>query len=403
MRREELKEWFFKVRSETMGLCESLEPEDFHIQGMEEVSPPKWHIGHTSWFFDIFVLKNFEKNWKPVDPHYEYLFNSYYELVGKPFPRPNRGQISRPVLQDIFCYQSEITNRVGELIDQIGRDSNKWRKISDLIVTGLHHERQHQELLIMDIKFNRSIQPIHSPFSIQNNLNFGLTPSENLQEESENLLFDGGLKLFGCDSSENFCYDNERPSHKQWVDPFSLNSQPVSNREYLTFVEDSAYSNPKWWTSEGWEWMHKHKIECPLYWRREEGGQFYEFNMIEFTRVNMDAPVAHLSWYEADAFARWSGKRLPTEYELDIGLNEYQGLTRRLWYWTGSAYRPFPGFKSWSGQLSEYNGKFMVNQFVLKGGSFMTHPDHFRMNYRNFFGTENRWQFSGLLLADDAR
>lgn len=400
---DELKNWFSRVRSETLLLCESLEPEDFHLQGMDDVSPPKWHIGHTSWFFDIFVLKNFEKKWKPVDPNYEYIFNSYYEVLGTPYPRPNRGQIARPLLKDIYRYQSEVTYRLLELIDQISSKESCWSDVRDLIITGLHHERQHQELLMMDIKYNRSIQPIASRFALSPDLEFDSEPGQNQSDADRLYLFDGGLKSFGCDASEEFSYDNERPKHNQWLNPFALSAQPVSNKEYSEFIEDSGYSSPKWWTSEGWEWVSRNQITGPLYWRRESRFGFSEFDMFEYTPLKLNAPVSHLSWFEAEAFSKWAGKRLPTEFELDMALIEYPELTRRLWYWTGSAYRPFPGFKPWSGQLSEYNGKFMVNQFVLKGGSFMTHPDHFRPAYRNFFGTTNRWQFSGLLLAEDVK
>ncbi|HTP82862.1 MAG TPA: ergothioneine biosynthesis protein EgtB [Alphaproteobacteria bacterium] len=404
---------FRAVRAATIALAAPLSAEDQQVQSMSLASPTKWHLAHTSWFFETFVLCKFAPRYEPFHPKYHYLFNSYYEALGQRHPRPDRGLLTRPSLEEIHEYRRHVDTAMESVL---GTESPE--DVRRLIELGCHHEQQHQELIVTDIKHVLGLNPLAPAYADR-----APTTPHSLPPDLGWVSSAGGVRELGYGGSE-FCFDNEQPRHKVWVDDFRLGSRLVTNREWLEFMADGGYTTPTIWLSDGWEAAQSEHWEAPLYWHRTEDG-WSEYTLAGRRPVAADAPVVHVSYYEADAFARWAGRRLPTEAEweiaaaglpldgnfLETGAFHPQpapattGLTQAfgdLWEWTQSPYTPYPGFRPVGGALGEYNGKFMANQIVLRGGSCATPRSHMRAEYRNFFPPSARWQFSGVRLADDA-
>ena len=412
-----LADFFFQVRERTRQLAAPLSDEDCCAQSMPDASPVKWHLAHTSWFFETFVLERFEARFTPFDPAYRVLFNSYYNGIGTRHPRHQRGLLTRPALSAILRYRQNIDQRIATLLG----DSRCHNECLDLVILGLHHEQQHQELILTDIKHLLSLNPLKPGYRSHE--------TEHMEGgepiESEWVCFAGGMQRLGY-AGAGFCFDNERPQHTVYLQPYELASRLVTNGEYLAFVQDGGYVNPAWWLADGWDWLQTHAITHPLYWSPVAEG-WREFTLAGMMTLLAAAPVAHLSYYEADAYARWKGERLPTEFEWEhaalisagapseeLPMNDPgclhpavatgTGLTQMtdtLWQWTQSSYAPYPGYRPDPGAVGEYNGKFMVNQYVLRGGSCSTPKHHVRPSYRNFFPATARWQFSGIRLARD--
>jgi ergothioneine biosynthesis protein EgtB len=376
------------VRGHTEALAASLGPEDQCVQSMPDASPAKWHRAHTTWFFEEFVLGPSLPGYRAFDPDYRYLFNSYYETVGPRHPRPQRGLLTRPSTGEIGAYRAHVDAGMAELLS---RDS----AIAPIVELGLQHEQQHQELLLTDILHAFAQSPLspaaqpqwHEPASAPGPTRF--------------IACDGGLVRIGHDGA-GFCFDNETPAHTVFLEPYQLASHLVRNSDWLAFIADGGYRTPTLWMSDGWARCQAEDWSAPLYWR-EIDGRWHQMGLGGLAPLDPAAPVRHVSWYEADAFARWAGARLPTEAEWEAAStrNQIAELTGHVWQWTDSAYRPYPGFRPVAGAVGEYNGKFMINQMVLRGGSLATPADHARPSYRNFFHPEKRWQFSGVRLARD--
>ena len=380
------------------------------MQPMDDASPPKWHLAHTSWFFETFLLKPRLPGYRAFHPLYETLFNSYYNGVGDPFPRRRRGHLSRPTVSEVMAYRAHVDEAMVEMLQGASA------QVEERTTLGLHHEQQHQELLLTDVKFNfghNPLAPVYQPVDA--------TPASS---DIVPLKFDdhpGGLVDIGA--TAGFCFDNERPRHRVFLQPFAIAQRLVTCEEYLAFIEDGGYQQPALWLSDGWTWLQQRGIGAPLYWRQCDG-IWQEYRLSGVNVVEAAAPVTHVSYYEADAYARWAGCRLASEAEWETaaaqdalgagnfvtgerlhpapalaGNRQFFGDT---WEWTSSPYVPYPGFRPLEGSLGEYNGKFMSNQLVLRGGSCATPPDHIRASYRNFFYPPDRWQFTGIRLALDA-
>lgn len=403
------------VRARTESLCAPLEIEDYVIQAIAEVSPPKWHLAHTTWFFETFILIPFAPGYRVFDDAYAHLFNSYYETAGTFFPRNQRGLLSRPPVADIYRYRSHVDEALHALLDDLPQPSA--RDILARVELGIEHETQHQELLLMDVKYNFFINPLKPAYRDIANL-----PPPASHPSMGWHAFGGGIVEVGHDGT-GFSFDNERPRHQTLLRDFRFGSRLVSNEEFLDFIADGGYQRPGLWLSDGWHIISTQRWLAPLYWI-QEGNDWQQFTLSGMRSLNLHEPVSHLSYFEADAYARWAGKRLPTEAEwehtaaslpvagnfLESGLLHPQtarqsGLTQLygdLWEWTQSAYTPYPGFRPLPGTLGEYNGKFMSGQMVLRGGCCATAQDHIRSSYRNFFRPADRWMFSGLRLAENA-
>ena len=415
--RDTLSRRYDVVRQTTETLARPLAIEDFGLQAMEDVSPAKWHLAHTTWFFETFVLSS-RGEFKPFQEEYKRLFNSYYESVGQFWPRAQRGLLSRPSVDEIYGYRESVDYQIRQFI--VNASSSDFAALAPIILLGLHHEQQHQELFLTDIKYNLSINPLRPPYSV-------LVPVVPLSKRPVAWRsFSGGLVQMGF-SGNGFCFDNELPPHRVWIEPFRLQDRLVTNGEYLAFIEDGGYQKAAFWLSAGWHDVKANHWRAPLYWENTDGQwQYYTLGGME--AIDWDAPVSHVSYFEADAFARWAGKRLCRESEWEVavaGLDPAQGNfldSRQLrpvsafpgderlvqmfgdvWEWTESAYSPYPGYRAASGALGEYNGKFMSGQQVLRGGSCVTPLSHIRPTYRNFFPPDARWQFSGIRLAEDLR
>ena len=408
-RTTELRSRFEVVRSFTMELVRDLGDEDCAVQSMPDVSPTKWHLAHTSWFFENFLLQPELDDYRVFDPAYGYLFNSYYNSVGSMHPRAQRGLITRPSLSAVLDYREHVDAQMARLLDR-GLPAEQQA----LVELGLNHEQQHQELLLTDIKHVLSHNPTNPSYRTTVEAVRGAAPALSWHR------FDEALVEIG-DAGEGFAYDNERPRHRHYLAGFELASRPVTNAEFSAFVDDGGYQDPLLWLSDGWEALARDGIRGPLYWR--DGGD-REFTLAGERDVDDHAPVAHVSYYEADAYARWAGARLPTEFEwehaargqavegnfVDGGPLQPQaaqatGLAQQfgdVWEWTASSYAPYPGFRVAEGAVGEYNGKFMCNQYVLRGGSCVSSASHLRGSYRNFFYPDARWQFSGIRLAKDS-
>lgn len=412
---------FGATRLESLAITAPLSAEDQTIQSMPDVSPTKWHLAHTSWFFETFLLIPHLSGYREFDPAYNYLFNSYYESVGARHPRPDRGLLSRPPLSDIHVYRAHVDAGMERLL----ADADKWAEIAPLVSLGLHHEQQHQELILSDIKHvfsANSLFPAYTP----------LKPHKVQATKMGWQNFDGGLVEIGArvanTSFDDFAFDNEGPVHKVHLEPFALADRLVTNGEYLQFIEDGGYAQPEHWLMEGWEHIRAAGWSAPDYWYQADGA-WHIFTLSGLRPLDPDEPVCHVSHYEADAYARWADKRLPREEEWELAARESEvsgnllseghfhpisaeegpagegpGLRQLwgdVWEWTTSPYTAFPGFKPAAGAVGEYNGKFMANQWVLKGGSCATPAGHIRASYRNFFPSAARWQFTGIRLADD--
>jgi ergothioneine biosynthesis protein EgtB len=389
---------------------------------MDDVSPPKWHLGHTSWFFETFLLGKLQKDYQPFHEKYNFVFNSYYESIGTRVLRPIRGLLSRPTVSDVYQYRKAITERMTKLTNNLDdRDRNLFDFLTDL---GIHHEQQHQELLYMDIKHILSINPLRPVYlQREDHHSTGNIPAMKFQN------FNGGIYDIGF-RGEGFAFDNETPVHQVLLRDFKLGNRLVTNREYLEFMSDSGYSNPLLWLSDGWFNVKENHWDSPMYWEKSDG-HWEIMTLTGWHPLNLDEPVCHVSFYEADAFARWAGKRLPTEEEWEVACNQsgasiqtgnfvedgyfhprplykedpdsnLQQIYGDVWEWTASAYLPYPGFKPAEGAIGEYNGKFMSNQMVLRGGACVTPRNHIRPTYRNFFQCDKRWPFTGIRLASDA-
>ncbi len=379
---------------------------------MDDVSPTKWHLAHTTWFFDIFILKPLGK--QVASPLFSRLFNSYYNAVGSQHPRGKRGFLSRPRLEEIYDYR----NRVDDLILESEIEIHSSTELTRLFELGIQHEEQHQELMLMDIKHVLGTNPLYPRYGAppwgEQKEDASSNPTGKQSNQEKWQRFDE-LNLQIGSNFESFAFDNEGPQHNRFIPSFKLYPMLVSNDNYLDFIRDGGYDNHRLWLSEGWSWVRLNEIDSPLYWQREHrDAEWQEYTLNGNAPLDLSAPVAHISYFEADAFATWAGARLPSEFELERAfqsnakgdseanpgtmLEQQQGFR---WQWTQSSYQPYPGFRATPDAVGEYNGKFMVNQYVLKGSSTLTPPQHSRATYRNFFPTHSRWVMNGLRLAQD--
>ena len=413
--RNTLLKRFNSIRSFSLEICKPLITEDYVIQSMPDASPTKWHLSHTSWFFETFVLKEAVKNYKSLHPQYAYLFNSYYIQAGERFERPKRGLLSRPSVEEVYQYREYVDKNMVEFLEN-GSEEN-FMKLAPVIEIGLHHEQQHQELMLTDIKHVFSINPLYPVYLDIEDKKINNLPSIKW------IPFEEGVYQIGHDGN-GFSYDNETPRHKVYAEPFSLASRLITNGEYVKFIEDEGYNRPELWLSDGAATVAAENWKTPFYWKKVDD-EWWNFKLTGFRKVNPDEPVCHVSFYEADAFARWAGGRLPTEAEWEIAAssaevrgnfvenrnfhpvpvqeekNDLKQIYGDVWEWTRSSYSPYPGYKTLPGALGEYNGKFMSSQIVLRGGSCATSNTHIRKTYRNFFPPNARWQFMGIRLAKD--
>jgi ergothioneine biosynthesis protein EgtB len=376
---------FKATRLQSEKICQPLATEDYVVQPVVDVSPPKWHLAHTTWFFEEFVLDACVSGYKRFHPSYAFIFNSYYESVGNRVMRTDRGNLSRPSVQDVYEYREYVTNAMLEFLA-----SDAHLEVKETIEIGIHHEKQHQELLITDIKYILG----HNPLWPAYDKDFHETPE--LSTENGQLSVEEGVYEIGYDG-EGFCYDNEKGKHRVYLEAFKISRQLVSNAEWLEFMNADAYQNALIWHTEGWDWVKKNNISSPMYWHKMDG-EWKRYSLAGLEPIKLKDPVTHISFYEAAAFAEWSGKRLPTEQQWEVACKSLDHGQR--WEWTESAYLPYPGFTKPPGALGEYNGKFMVNQKVLRGGSVATPANHLRPTYRNFFHPHLRWQFTGLRLTE---
>jgi ergothioneine biosynthesis protein EgtB len=420
---ERLRDRFHQIRNFTDALCAGLEPEDCVVQSMPDVSPTKWHLAHTTWFFETFILKKFSLGYRAEIPEYAYLFNSYYNAAGDMHRRDLRGLISRPTVSQAQRYRASVDSHIDDLLSN--PDESLLDEMEAILVLGFHHEQQHQELLITDIKHVFAQNPLYPVFR---------ATEERTATECRPyrfIDFEETVTAIGHDG-DGFAYDNEGPRHRALVPSFSLAAQPVTNGEFIAFIEDNGYSRPEFWLSLGWMTVNEQRWNAPLYWTKRDGA-WWNFTLSGLRPVDQSEPVTHVSYFEADAYANWAGARLPTEFEWERAalscpiegnfvetelfhpvpavsavLADKPGKDQPLhqmfgdvWEWTRSAYSPYPGYRAAPGALGEYNGKFMCNQYVLRGGSCATSRIHIRRTYRNFFQPEKRWQFTGIRLARD--
>jgi len=376
--------FFIETRKHTEQLCSPLEIEDYVVQPIEDVSPPKWHLGHTTWFFEEFILNPHLPNYSCFNDDFSFVFNSYYETVGKRVVRADRGNMSRPSVAQVYAYRDHVTAGIKKLFQE-----EQTKALYDLLEIGIHHEKQHQELLLTDIKYilgNNPLLPKYSDSFKEHTL---------INQNQEWIRVPEGVYEIGH-KDNSFCYDNELGRHKVYLHDFEISTTLITNQEYITFINDGGYQRFELWHAEGWDWVNTQKINAPLYWHLIED-TWYHYSLAGLQKVPLNAPVAHISYYEAFAFAQWKKCRLPTEFEWEIAQETLQWGQR--WEWTESAYVPYPNYKKADGALGEYNGKFMVSQKVLRGGSVATPKQHTRPTYRNFFHPNLRWQFTGLRLA----
>lgn len=416
------------VRRWSEQICQPLQTEDYVIQTMPDVSPPKWHLAHTTWFFETFILQPFVPNYRPFHDRYGYLFNSYYEAVGDRHPRPQRGLLARPTVADIYAYRAYVDEGMARFLEMVLQEPEEGDK-SKILVLGLHHEQQHQELLLTDIKHIFGTNPL---FPIYQSVKASV---ENLSQESPPLhwqTYGAGLYEVGHEPAQKFSFDNESPRHQVYLHDFALADRLVTCGEYLNFIQAGGYRTAAHWLSEGWHRVQTEGWQAPLYWH-DRKGDWWIMTLQGLKPLCLEEPVCHVSYFEADAYATWAGCRLPSEAEWELavcrdgelGDQNFPALDAQIpvchpqplssgsprdglqqvyggvWQWTQSAYLPYPGFRVAPGAIGEYNGKFMCNQMVLRGGSCATPPGHLRATYRNFFPPDARWQFSGIRLAKD--
>ncbi|AKD57276.1 ergothioneine biosynthesis protein EgtB [Spirosoma radiotolerans] len=382
-----LTEQYYRVRLHSEAICRGLETEDYVVQPVADVSPPKWHLGHTTWFWETFVLKPNVPGYRIFHDDFSYVFNSYYETVGKRVLRTDRGNLSRPTVAGVYAYRAYVDEQMSRFLDTAELSPD----LHALILLGLNHEQQHQELLITDIKYilghNPLLPAIEMPFQ-----------EHQSQLPSPDAVLAEGIYTIGYHSPDSqtggsFYFDNEVGSHKVYLNKTTLNGNLVTNEAYLAFVESGGYQNFRHWLSDGWAWVKANDIQAPLYWHRIDGA-WWQYTLDGLRPVDLNAPVCHVSHYEADAYARWTGQRLPTELEWEAAAPQLNWGAR--WEWTNSAYLPYPGFVTAEGAVGEYNGKFMSGQMVLRGASVATPEGHSRATYRNFFQPDKRWQYTGI-------
>ncbi len=415
---EQLWTRYRKTRHFSEELSQRLKTEDYVIQSMPDVSPTKWHLSHTSWVFETFILDPANVGYQSPEPLYAYLFNSYYISAGDRFYRPERGLLSRPTVEEVYTYRSFVDRAMEKFISHLDQEGlNKW---SSLIELGIHHEQQHQELILTDIKHVFSKNPLRPAY-------YSDDEKQTLTDQRPVLLWNDyseGVYTIGHNDT-GFAYDNESPAHRVFLESFQLASRPVTNGEFMDFMEDGGYQKAEFWLSDGWALLDKTGWNAPLYWENRDG-DWWTMTLRGMRQVNMDEPVCHMSYYEADAYASWSGARLPSEEEWEVSVKDIKimgnfvgskhfhptpcvegDLSHKIygdvWEWTKSHYSPYHGFEPAKGTIGEYNGKFMCNQFILRGGSCATSVSHIRSTYRNFFPADARWQFSGLRLAKDGK
>ncbi|MET1257881.1 ergothioneine biosynthesis protein EgtB [Flagellimonas sp. DF-77] len=384
LQNKSLPDFFTTTRNHTEAICEPLETEDYVVQPIVDVSPPKWHLGHTTWFFEAFILIPHAKGYREFDPDFSFVFNSYYETMGKRVVRADRGNMSRPSVKQVYAYRAYVNEAIGELFE-----STASAQLHALLEIGIHHEKQHQELLLADIKYILGNNPLLPRYSEA----FDDHPVES--HEREWLSIAEGLYPIGH-ASDSFCFDNELGTHRVFLNAFEIANKLTTNGEYLEFITAGGYSRFDLWHSAGWDWVNQHQIAQPLYWHQVDG-VWMHYTAKGLLPLDLEAPLTHISYFEAFAFAQWKGCRLPTEFEWETAQAYFPWGKR--WEWTESAYLPYPNYKKAEGALGEYNGKFMVNQKVLRGGSVATPSQHTRHTYRNFFQPEHRWQFTGIRLV----
>lgn len=373
-----------QARAKSKDICTPLEIEDYVVQPHHDISPPKWHLGHTTWFLEELILNKFLDDYEFYHPSLRIIYNSYYKGLGEHWDQGERGFLSRPTVKEVYEYRDIIDAKVCDLID---RNSNP--EFLRMIEVAINHEEQHQELLLMDIKSILAINPLTVTYSEETN--------PTVKKERKWKHIPAGLYEIGT-KKNGFAFDNEGPVHQEYLSDFKISSTLITNGEFLKFIQAGGYTEPKWWLSMGFDWVKKEKIQAPLYWRKVND-EWWEFTLNGSQRLNESSPVSHISYFEADAFARWCGKRLPTEEEFEV--SQKDDTSNELWSWTKSSYEPYPGYKPFDGEIAEYNGKFMCNQYVLRGGCFATPRGHYRKTYRNFYEPNQRWMFSGITLAED--
>lgn len=417
--RQTLIEQYKLVRSFTEQLCEPLVTEDYVVQSMPDVSPTKWHLAHVSWFWETFVLSAARTGYTSLHPQYTYLFNSYYDSIGERHCRPRRGLISRPTVEETYQYRHYVDQHMLDLLTNM--DEAELTALTPIITLGFQHEQQHQELMLTDIKHVLACNPLHPAYLSERKRSTSSIRVPSLKW----LSYEEGVFEIGH-QGDGFAFDNERPRHRVFLNAFRLASRLVTNGEYLDFIESGGYSIPTLWLSEGWHTIQERQWQAPLYWEKRDG-QWHVQTLMGLRKMNWDEPVCHVSYYEADAYARWKHARLATEAEWEIaardipvegnfvesgcyhpaplasaGSDEQPAqMYGDVWEWTQSAYAPYPGYKPAPGAVGEYNGKFMCSQFVLRGGSCVTSQAHVRPTYRNFFPPDARWQFTGIRLAGE--
>ena len=388
MRPDSITNWaekYSEIRNHSVKICEPLEIEDYVVQPIVDVSPPKWHLGHTTWFFETFILEPNFPDYQIFDAQYNYVFNSYYETIGARVIRTDRGNLSRPSVSDIYKYRKYVDEKMNEFL----QSEFLTEEIKPLLELGLNHEQQHQELLLTDIKYILGHNPLFPAYK-----NVEVLKKEN-SENIEMIQFSEGVYEIGFEG-EGFCFDNELGRHKVYLNDFEIANHLVSNQEYLEFMEAGGYQDFRHWHAEGWDWVKQNEAKSPLYWHFIDG-KWMNYTLNGLQELDLNDAVCHISFYEASAFASWKGMRLPTEAEWEVASNHFEWGSR--WEWTNSAYLPYPNFKKEAGAVGEYNGKFMVNQMVLRGASDATPKGHSRNTYRNFFQTGLKWQFTGIRLA----
>ncbi len=406
----ELLSRFHQIRNQTLNLVEPLSIEDYVVQPIVDVSPPKWHLAHTTWFFETFILVPFAVDYQLVDPSYPMLFNSYYVSAGDRWSRADRGALTRPSVKEVLSYRTRVEESMGRFLVETELTESQIH----IIEVGLQHEQQHQELLLYDIKYILGHNPLFPKYQDEH-----FNP-DSIDIKAGWLPISKGNYHIGNDG-EGFCFDNEQGLHEVHLESFEIRDQLVTNGEFLEFIKDGGYSNHRYWLSDGWDWVNENKMTAPMYWL-SENNKWLLYSLTGLEPLPLNEPVSHVSYYEADAFAKWKGVRLPTEYEWEVAANRFgqasktsgnfvengryrpqggdsPGFFGNLWEWTASAYLPYPYYSAPEGALGEYNGKFMVNQHVLRGGSYATPAAHIRATYRNFFPPQMQWMFSGIRLA----